>query len=888
MGQAAAPNISDDPALQTARWEKFIEQWESASLQGEVIVIGDTNLDELKWATPDYTHLEMVNLVKYRIETLGYIQLIKGATRFWPHQDSSLIDKCWVNCQEKIVTSENINYGATDHNIIEIVLKIKGKITTPVELQTRSWKNWDSEKFKNRISNIDWTVLYQQNDISVANHHFVTEILSILNEEAPLSTIQIKNDEKKWISNDSKDKMLIRDQARVTASTTQDPEDWKCYRKLRNACTSSLRADRKADARKHFTKFEKVNDVSQLYKMTKRRLGWENGGTPTSFLKDGKQITSPKLMANLQMDFFLEKNKKLNEELPITNGDPHTILKKALERWGDKALKREEFIIREITLLETADLVKKLGNTKSFGHDTLDALTLKIAISTLLKPLNYLINLSIKSSKFANQWRIAKLIPLYKGKGLVKVTPSSYRPIAILPVVSKIAERAVQNQLVTFMLDTGQLNINHNAYLQNRSTTTTILQLLDQIYQATDDNLISTLMTIDESNAFESVDHDLLLEKMKLYNVSESALRWFEDYLRSRTSYVMINAKQSKMVPNHQGVPQGSVLGPLLYTIFVNELPEITKEDDCSNYTHENTDTLFGINCEICGTIPCYADDATIIHSSKSRATNQQKLSRHLEKTTTFLNNNRLNLNREKTTISEIMSQQKRTRTIGSPPKLIVKDKNNLDKEITSMDYTRLLGCNISIDLRWSHHLESGEKALLPRLRKQLGAIKLLSWELPKKSKLLLSNGLLISKICYMVQIWGAAQKNSIRKVQVLMNQAARFIMGADRRTRTSKLMASCNWLSARELIVYHSLVSMWRVIALGIPAQINEHIAITEDRFLSTRPARLKIVKKSFKHRTIPCWNTLPEDIRLTNSILKFKRTTKRWLIDQRPAQPG
>ena len=244
----------------------------------------------------------------------------------------------------------------------------------------------------------------------------------------------------------------------------------------------------------------------------------------------------------------------------------------------------------------------------------------------------------------------------------MKVCPSSYRPIALLSVISKITERAVQDQLVLYMTETGQLNLNHNAYLKNHSTTTTILQLLDQIYTATDDNMIATFMTIDESNAFESVDHRLLLEKMCLYNFEEHTVEWFKDYLKFRTSYVTINAKSSKMVALSQGVPQGSVLGPLLYTIFVNELPVIPKEDDCKEHFHKNNDNMFGLNCEKCGTAPCYTDDASIVHVSRSRRTNQDKLRIHLDRATNFLNTNRLNLNRDKTTISEIMTYQKRTR----------------------------------------------------------------------------------------------------------------------------------------------------------------------------------------------------------------------------------
>ena len=871
------PNLTDEMSLQTARWDKFVRSWESASINSEVIVIGDTNLDEVKWAVPDPINVDMVNIIKSRIETLGYQQLIRGVTRSWPNQNDSLIDKIWVNCPDKIATTENIVNGTTDHNIVEVIIKIRGKICTPVEVQKRSLKNWNLERYKARIKNIDWTLLYRQTNISIAYNVLETKILEILDSEAPMATVQIKKVNKKWITEETKIKIDTRDKMREKARLSKKQEDWDEYKKQRNMCTTSLRKDRKLDTKKQFELFEQTKDVSKLYSLTKRRLGWDSSLAPTSFLVEGKQVTSPKMMADIQIDCFIEKSRKLSEEIPVSSGDPHWILRKALEKWGEKATDRKKFKLREITTLETAELINKLGNTKSFGHDKMDALSLKIVASSLLKPLNFIINLSLATKKFANQWRIGKLIPLFKGKGLVKVDPKNYRPIAILPVISKIVERAVQNQMVDFLLETGQLNTNHNAYLKNRSTTTTILQMLDSIYEATDENLMTTLMTIDESNAFESVSHELLVEKMVLYNFEEETINWFKDYLNHRSSYVVINAKASKMTPNKQGVPQGSVLGPLLYTLFINELPDLVKEDDCSQQSHKEDDLLFGNNCKVCGSVPCYADDASVIFASNSREQNQEKLITHLKRTTTFLNRNKLNLNKTKTTISELMTSQKRTRLTGSPPVLMVLGANNEQKRIEVRNYTRLLGCSIGQNLGWSEHLETGEKALLPRLRKQLGSLKLLARELPTKSKLLLSNGLIISKISYMAQAWGGAQKNQIRKIQVIMNQTARFITNSNKRTRTRKLMEYCNWLTAKEIVMYQSLVSMWRIVYLKIPLQIEQSLAISEDKLICTKPARLKITKRSFKHRTITTWNKLPQWTREIMKIDIFKKKNQR-----------
>ena len=169
-------------------------------------------------------------------------------------------------------------------------------------------------------------------------------------------------------------------------------------------------------------------------------------------------------------------------------------------KWG-KA-NRETLKLNPITRLETLNIIKELGNSASSGHDNMDSSAIKHGAAILHGPITHIINTSIKTSKFATRWKIGKLLPLHKGKGLHPQDPKSYRPISLLPILGKLTERAIQPQILGYMEKTEQLNHNHHSYRKMHSTVTTMLQLSDKIFEDCDDKMISTLITLDQSAAF--------------------------------------------------------------------------------------------------------------------------------------------------------------------------------------------------------------------------------------------------------------------------------------------------------------------------------------------------------------------------------------------------
>ena len=419
----------------------------------------------------------------------------------------------------------------------------------------------------------------------------------------------------------------------------------------------------------------------------------------------------------------------------------------------------------------------------------LDSISVKVLAPYVHKPLTYIVNLSIRQSIFASRWKIAKLIPVHKGKKLPTNLPSSFRPVSLLPTVSKLVERVVAKQIMSYMIRSKQLNISQHAYRSNHGTSSAICQLLENLYEATDSNQIATILAVDQSAAFDTVKHEYLIKKLGKYNCGENTLKWITSYLSFRSQYVHIGGKSSMMKPVHSGVPQGSIIGPLLYIIYTNELCDVMRVRYNCQHLPDNQDFLFGHSCNTCGAITGYADDTTLISKSNSRGLNQTKLKEGLDSLEKFITTNCLAINRSKTTIAEVMVGQKRVKTAGSPPTLEELDKDGKVKVIKCIKEVRLLGTTIQDNLSWGAHLESGSDALLPQVRKSIGILKHIGKIMPTRSKKLVAEGIILSRLIYMIAIWGGTTIRNTEKAQALVNNVARFITGKGKKTSTLNLM---------------------------------------------------------------------------------------------------
>ena len=327
-------NDTRDPVRQEQMWTRFINQWVDASHQGEVLVIGDTNVDTLKWDNPDPGMENMMDLLRNEIVTRNFSQVVQGPTRFWPGTRPSLIDHIWCNNVRKTSNVKNSTRGTVDHNMVSVTYRLKGNVTNNLETIGCDRRSLSESEFKRLIALQDWSDIFEEYNVDVAVHMFEDKFHSVLEKLAPMRKYQSRGKRSDWVSNNTKTLMTARDKMRDRAVQTGSQEDWGEYRRLRNLCNKCVKTDRGQNLKNHFERLLANMDTRRIYNLAKKKMGWKKMGSPEVFLVNGEKVTNPKKMAEIQIDTFYNKVKKLIDKLPPQVNDPLKYLKRALSRWG--------------------------------------------------------------------------------------------------------------------------------------------------------------------------------------------------------------------------------------------------------------------------------------------------------------------------------------------------------------------------------------------------------------------------------------------------------------------------------------------------------------------------------------------------------------------------
>ena len=902
-------NTSASTSEQLVRWLLFLDKWEAALNENkEVLVTLDANLDFLTWRNEDlpahHSSVRLSSLIDAlfeRILPMGVTQLVSGATRVARGQPQSGLDHLYSNKPDKLSTVQTLFTGMSDHKLIKFTRFSKSFKQNPRFVKKRCFKNFNAQEFRHKLAESNLDEVLSCRDVNLATELLVRKINGLLDIMAPVRTIQTHAKYAPWLGEDTKKLKDERDKAQEHAALTDDPEDWRVFRSLRNQVTARSRADKKEWEKEKLDHTK--NSPTDMWNRLKGWLGWSGGGPPTQLSSDGKLITSPSGLGSTMNKFFVDKIRRLRRAIPLAMTDPLSKMKEAMET------RQCTFQIRPVSETDVLKIISNLKNSSATGVDHMDTRTVKLAADLIAPAMTHIINLSISTSTFPDTWKFAKVIPLLKSMSSDPLLPKSYRPVALLPILSKVMEKAVFRQLVTYLEEKQLIHPNLHGSRAGHNTSTALIQLYDKWVQEVEDGKMVGVLLCDQSAAFDLCDHYLLVEKLKLMGLEDEAATWMWSYLSGRRQSCYVDGYLSEPLNLFScGVPQGSIGGPLLWLCFTCDQPDVVHDHPVEgNDLHRGCGQVPGVQAQVqtraegavivqrgsrvggdCGELVGYVDDGAYSYAHQDPDTLSQVLTRKYSMLEEWMNSNKLVVNPDKTHLM-VMG----TKRMAAGRRAVSMQAGDFTIKPTVTE--KLLGGHIHQSLEWNTHLSDHESSMIKQLTSRINGLKKISSNATFNTRLMVANGVVMSKLVYLITVWGGAQQYLLNALQVQQLTAARTVCGYNSFFWSKKkLLDRVHWLSIRQLIFFHTALQAHKTIKSGVPRVMHESISTNHPyqtrgarngliRFGENFRGQSSLVDLSFKHRAVQVHNKVPASVR-TGSLATVKKKLKKWVLQNVP----
>lgn len=781
-----------------------------------IFICGDFNTNLL---TPNSCLSQLLDA----ISASGLTVMNRYPTRYAPNDPPSLLDLLVVSNPSNVLLMDQLSLeGLSDHDLLYCTYNIDfSHSQVPLTFQYRDVKSvnisslscdaycapWDGCKY---LSNIDDKL------------DFVQSIIAELFEaHVPLKTVRIRNTKCPWYTSEAQASIKNRRKHYRRWRSNPTPRNWELYCQARNQATWIIRSAK----RNYFASKLNVRLSSKQLWSNLRAIGVSN---------------------REKLNCLLDPNELNDEFLANTSSQLSSV---PFDEPLDQSQYNFDFAtVAESEVLATVQALK----SNAVGEDGIPLWFVKLILPHFLGTLTHIINYCITSSTFPLLWKRARVTPVAKKSQ--PLLPSDYRPISILPCLSKISEKILAGQVVRHLESNGLLSQYQSGFRANHSCSTAMVKVLDDIRHQFDKDCLTVLCLLDFSKAFDRVNHKVLCGKLVSYfGFSTRAALLIENYLKDRTQRVDINGVISEARDILAGVPQGSILGPILFCMYINDLPKV-----CKNVSFH-----------------LYADDIQIYLSRPIGLIEDLicRTNEDLNAIQVWSVANGLTLNPRKT---QAILFSKRGCNTGQFPSLYL---GNF--KIPYMESLTSLGYKLTSNLSCNDHVNFVVGRIYGALRKL--------WQssdfTPLETKLHLVKSLLIPIISYFEVVYPRMDSCSEHKLLVAFNSMTRYIYGLRRFDHISAYQTKILGCTLLQYFNARNCIFLHKIIQTRSPSYLYSKLIFCQSR------RTLNIVIPTFNYlnssrlffvNSTRVWNSLPTSTRQITNLTKFRKEVFRYFSDQ------
>lgn len=832
--------VYHSPSASHGEFVRFIEEIiEEFTIKGNCMVMGDFNVDCM---IDSFYSRKLISA----LSSLGMKQYVNKPTRIMK-DSQTIIDLMFTNFEIEV----QVKYEPriTDHAWLKVELK-PGKTENKYrEFSARNYSNFNIEEFNNSVENN--LERNQDLDVSARAKKFVDVMVEALDITAPRQKFRIPKvwEGKKWFTNEISEAAARRDVAYRKAIYNGTEQDWMQFKMERNVVVKLIRVKKKEyyenmiDLNKH--------DPTLMWKTLKEIVRGEP--VSTKEIKDiDFEILGNTEECNIADKFNLYYIQSIN-----------SIIKSVGEGKFDNTGKKVIYVIENKEIMENFEMIsvehleevimnlpKKKGTEEGITSDIL-----KTAFHIIKEEFVDIINKSLREGCCPEGWKTSTVIPIPKVGKPKKA--SEYRPINMLPIFEKVLELVVKKQIEIFLSNNDIITEHQSGFRKHYSCETAIQTVIDEWKLTVSEGKIVGVIFMDLKRAFETIDRERLLEKLYQYGFRGMVLEWLRSYLRNRTQQVRCNNNWSKLMDTKYGVPQGSVLGPLLFIVYINDIIKVCPDE---------------------GSIKMFADDTLIYVTGEGSAELERKMNRIFDIVEKWMNTNKLKLNAEKTKYMVVKSVRKE---LGGEITLKCLDGTKIER----VDVMKYLGIIIDDRLRFKDHCDY----VLKKVGKKTSFLNRVGNYVSAYTRCIIYKTIIAPHFEYCATLLINMGDTQLDRLQKAQNRAMRVILQCDIRTKIECMRQVLQFMSIKQRLHYNICIFIYKILRNRMPEYLRNRIEIVgggSER--QTRQAgdiviqfrRTRSAQKSLFYEGVKMYNILPAEIKQCDRVEAFKRLLKEYIV--------